>query len=244
MSERIPSNDPNVNWSRTTDRTKLEIERNSGEEPYGDIKLGEMDSSSKYGIYKNRHVIGRDEVINGGIYLGSGEREEIVVDDQNVEAKETYDKVYDTLLAQVKDYQAKMLAKGVEENFKSIVLGMAYDLVREIINYDENFAAKEAELYKNKKINLSYYIESGKGVCRHQALLLGYLLERLKQNGLISGEVSIDRNSVEGVGAHAWVRYKSGTSGIVYILDPAQDFAGRLEDAPGNWPYERPGSTN
>ena len=78
------------------------------------------------------------------------------------------------------------------------------------MKYDDAFARQAGVDNKNGLINLSYFINAKKGVCRHQALLVGYLLERLKGEGYIDGKVSIDRNSVTG------------------------------EDASGNWPYRRP----
>ncbi|EKD64692.1 MAG: hypothetical protein ACD_50C00323G0007, partial [uncultured bacterium] len=73
-----------------------------------------------------------------------------------------------------------------------------------------------------------------------QALLAGYLLEKLTQEGILGGKVSVDRNFIEGRGGHAWVRYTNSRE-EVFILDPAQDYKGTLKDAPKNgWDYRRP----
>ena len=80
------------------------------------------------------------------------------------------------------------------------------------------------------------------GVCRHQALLCGYLLEKLIKDERISGKVSVDRNFVEGLGGHAWARYTTDR-GKVYILDVAQNYKGCLGDMTkkqSRWFYERP----
>lgn len=84
------------------------------------------------------------------------------------------------------------------------------------------------------------YIIAGGGVCRHQALLGAYLLEKLIRDGKIGGKVSIDRNSVQNAG-HAWIRY-TNSKGKVFIIDQAQKYIGLLNDTDknGRWFYERP----
>ncbi len=240
-SPPIPTKN-NVDWNRTIDRTELLKGNPLYEEPTGESKLGDTpgNPSALYGIYKKRHVIGRDEKINGGVYLGAGEREEIVVDDMDEKASKYYQKAYDLLMKNVNSRQRKQRKNKQDDGFKNDILTDVYDTVLSAIQYDKEYANDLAEKYKNEKIDLSYYINDGKGVCRHQALLVGYLLERLKNEGQINGAVSIDRNSIKGVGAHAWVRYQSGTNNAIYIIDPAQGYVGLLSEATNNWPYERP----
>lgn len=80
----------------------------------------------------------------------------------------------------------------------------------------------------------------GKGVCRHQALLTGYLLERLASEGKVSGKVSVQRNAIPGVGAHAWASYVN-SRGAEYVIDPTQGYIGLLDEAPDDgWIYRRP----
>lgn len=228
-------------WSRTLDRTELlKLMGRFYEEPTGDNKLGEADSRrpAKYGWYKNRHVIGRDERINGGIYLGAGGREEIVIDDTKDTA--SYDEVYARLMSNVANRQSEQQQLGEDSGFKNGILTDVYDTVQQTLQYDEEFASQMADQYRDQKIELGVFIGSGKGVCRHQALLAGYLLERLKDEGKIRGTVSVDRNSIPGRGAHAWARYTSH-SGDVNIIDPAQDYAGLIDNVPENgWFYRRP----
>ena len=94
----------------------------------------------------------------------------------------------------------------------------------------------------DQKIGLNNYIRDGVGVCRHQALLCGYLLERLVAEHHLSGTVSVDRNQVEGLGGHAWARYTTSGDKVI-VLDVAQDYLGRLNDMSqdqNRWFYERP----
>ncbi len=78
------------------------------------------------------------------------------------------------------------------------------------------------------------------------SLLTGYLLERLSKDGLVGGKVSVDRNYVQGLGGHAWVRY-TNSGGEVFILDSAQGYIGRLDEmdeSQKRWFYERPEDSN
>lgn len=184
-------------------------------------------------IYQGRPIIGRDKRINGGVYLGGGAREAIVVDDQKDQVLE---RVYQALIERRK--------KAVEagESFKQSLLSEVWHLVNQVMPYDaehvEQIVGSLPE--PDTKIYLSAFIKGG--VCRHQALLTAYLLEKLGDEGLVGGEVSIDRNYVEDMGGHAWVRY-TNSGGDVFILDSAQDYIGRLDEMTEDelrWFYERP----
>jgi hypothetical protein len=188
-------------------------------------------------IFKGRPIIGRDKKINGGVYLGAGSREAIVVDDQKDQALE---KIYQELLRRRKN---KLLE---EKSFKDGLLTEIWQLVSQVMPYDSQRVNEiTSRLTKpDSKIYLSAFLEGG--VCRHQALLTGYLLEKLSTEGFLGGKVSIDRNFVKGKGGHAWVRY-TNSKGNVFILDSAKQYIGRLDkisDEKKRWFYERPEDTN
>ena len=223
-------------WGNTVRRTEALRESRSRdyEEPDHATILGKQieGKPAKYGWYKGRHVIGRDETVNGGVYIGGGSREEIVVDDtKNIEQ---YEKVYQKLWDKIRARQAE----GV--TFKEGLLDDVYETALETLQFDDDYADAVADEFTDKKVPLAGFIDAGKGVCRHQALLTAYLLERLGREGYVAGKASVDRNVVPGLGGHAWARY-TNSSGEVYILDPAQEFRGLLRDAPKDgWKYERP----
>jgi len=195
-------------------------------------QFDEPSRESKYGEFGGRPIIGRDSKINGGVYVGGGEREAVVVDD--TKQPELQD-VYRELLKRRKN----QALHGID--FKDGILEEVFDLTREILPFDENKVDNITHnLSHDEKIALSVFINEKGGVCRHQALLAGYLLEKLKNDGLIRGTASIDRNFVPGEGGHAWVRYVNSASQI-FIIDPAQDYIGSIEDAGiDRWQYERP----
>jgi len=179
-----------------------------------------------------RDIIGRDCPINGGVYLGGGEREAIVVDD--IKQPELLF-VYKELLKRKQEKEQK------GESFKSAALMDVFNLVKETLPYNEGAVTKVTQgLKPDQKITLSSFLREKGGICRHQALLTGYLLEKLKTEGFVGGKASVDRNFVPNRGGHAWVRYVN-SGGEVFIIDPAQDFIGRIEQAgKDKWFYKRP----
>lgn len=184
-------------------------------------------------FFKGRPIIGRDKAINGGIYLGASAREAIVVDDQK---DQQLNYAYNELI------QLRKKAQEHGETFKQGVLLEAYNLVKRLIPFDLNNTDRiiGVSTKSDRKIALSVFF--GGGVCRHQALLLAYFLERLLKEGYLKGKVSIDRNFVDGKGGHAWVRYTNSV-GKVFILDPTQNYVGSLDDIERDdqkWFYERP----
>jgi hypothetical protein len=219
-------NNSKAEWNKTTfaeDRVK----KSSFYEEKGFIRKEKM--------YQDRPIIGRDRKINGVVYLGSEGREAIVVDDKK---DEPLNRVYQELIQRRQEAQAR------GQDFKTGLLKDVWKLVLEIMPYSsENVRIKTSNLTTpDSKIYLSSFI--GGGICRHQSLMVGYLLERLSNEGILRGKVSVDRNFVEGKGGHAWVRYENSQN-QVFILDPAQKFIGKLEDVPEDkWFYERPEDTN
>lgn len=218
----VPKPSKDADWSRT--KSGQERLRGTGffEEP---------DGESKNGYYQGRPIIGRDTPINGGVYVGAGRREAIVVDD----AKSKHlDRIYQKLLTDTE----KLRKIG---RFKSAILGAVYDSVRQNLPYNGEKTEEVARPhYGDVKVSIDQFVEARTGVCRHQALLAGYLLERLKKERYVGGTASVDRNTVRGVGGHAWVRY-TNSAGDVFIIDPAQNYAGALKDLnKDRWFYERP----
>ncbi|MCJ7805343.1 hypothetical protein MUP46_01735 [Patescibacteria group bacterium] len=183
----------------------------------------EADRESPKGYYLGRPIIGRDTAINGGVYLGGGEREAIVVDDSL--PKSPLNNVYSELLAM----RARAVQRG--EHFKETLLSDVFDLVRHRLPYNERRVREIGAaigIKPDQKVSLGVYITEKTGVCRHQALLVAYLLERLRNEGRVKGKVSVDRNYIPGIGGHAWVRYIN-SAGEVIIIDPARELIDDLQ---------------
>lgn len=189
--------------------------------------------------YQGRKLIGRDSRIDGGVYFGTYGGEAIVVDSEKY--PDSYQRLFDQVVT-------KASSDGKVQRDK--VLEAVFDTVKDNIKYSQQGVDQinaEMAVQNGDKIELSTYIDSGFGVCRHQALAAGLLLEKMKEAGHIRGQVSVDRsqkwNPIKGEReGHAWVRYTSH-SGDVMILDVAQNYFGLLEDSEGDkhgWDYLRP----
>ena len=126
------------------------------------------------------------------------------------------------------------------KDFKSI-LDSVFEITKDGLPYDDKKVEKLTVSYNNDtKVTLNYFIRERAGVCRHQALLGAYLLERLRKDGYVNGSVSVDRNEVPNVGGHAWIRYTT-PNGQIFIIDPAQEYVGQLDKiGQWRWFYARP----
>lgn len=166
-------------------------------------------------LFAGRPIIRRDTPINGGVYLSLDGKKATVVDDQK-----------HPLLQDV----YKDVRNNVSINSKGLALRGVFETTRSVLPYDDEAVNTISKQYPDgDKVSLSVFVRANAGSSAHQALLAGYLLEKLKTDSYLEGTVSIDRNTVPGRGGHAWVRYTS-SSGRVYIIDPAQDFMGKLSE--------------
>ena len=189
---------------------------------------------------KPRHSINRDSELEGGVYEGAYGGEAIVAD-----WGESLQESYDEIKAELGD------APTSEQ-----VLAVAYRHVKERMKYDQEAVdrifTEKARGVNHQKVALEVYIDEGVGVCRHQALFVGLLLEHLIKDGLLSGKVNVDRNmnrranEEDKYDGHSWVRY-TDSNGKVYIVDVAQhqndtlqNLRQRRERGERIWNYARP----
>ena len=190
--------------------------------------------------------------IIGGVYLGAHAREAIVVDDRT---QAEGDKILRGFYEHEFKINLESSATRVGYMPKQLALGHVFKTVSEKMPYDAHrvhlLVQQLSQGEQDKKIHLSSFLLSGVGVCRQQALLVGYLLEKLKQEQRpdlkILGTFSIERNAMAVAdesreGAHVWVRY-TGSSGQPWIIDVAQQKIGPLEQLMQQktfWEYARP----
>lgn len=226
MSEKSPQPKPEAKWRKTEAGIERVKDSHFYEEP---------DYEAPHGYFRNRCIIGRDTPINKGVYLGAGQREAIIVDDKE---SKILNNVYQELFKKrKKDLQSgKKIKLGLPG-----ILDSVFELVSETLPFNNKKVERITRKYlSDQKISLSEFIRAKAGICRHQALLAGYVLERLIKEDLIKGKVHINRNAIRGKGGHAWVRYTTHKN-KVFILDPAIGFCGPIEDMPKIiWDYSQP----
>lgn len=180
--------------------------------------------------YEGRPIICKDSPVDGGVSIGQYEREAIVVDSQKS----------NSLLSLYEKAKKRAMFKGQVD--KALILLSVFKVVSEKLKYDSSKVekiVKKAGVKKDKKINLENFVKAEAGICTHQALLCGVLLELFIKDKYLRGKVSVDRNSVYRNG-HAWCRYTT-SGGKVFIMDVANDFMGSLEKGleKGIWCYNR-----
>ncbi len=191
--------------------------------------------------------------IIGGVYLGGGAREAVVVDDRRS------DNSGDVFLREVYDEgllpRLKQASEASQRSPKTHALHLVFDTVRSEMPYDkkrvDELVARLSKGAPDTKIHLAVFAKSHAGVCRHQALLAAYLLEKLSEETdphlKLNGQISVERNAMamknaNSSKAHAWVRYTT-SKGVPYIIDTAQGRIGKLQDLMKDekaWEYARP----
>lgn len=184
-------------------------------------------------------IIGRDNDVNGGVYIGEGSREIILVEaKKQKEEKGSLEGLYEWVkvsLSVLKNLKPKW---GEQEIIEAV-----YKMISERMKYDSQEVNRLTADKNDQIVPLEEFLEKGVGVCRHQSLTGSYLLQRLKKDGVLPEgvQISSDRNKMFG-GGHAWVRITL-SNGEVMIMDAAQGYCGLLKDAgekSRGWVYDRP----
>lgn len=223
MPDDRPPNDPDAVqpiWDYTR-----QAQRQANESPYGTAGGG------PYGSYLNRHIIGRDSRILGGISMVAGYPICIVVSEEDWHLPAVY-----------VELETRLADKGIRRI--PDLLAEVHALVREKLRYvdglNKQIRREKDVTGRPVKLPLAFYVDRGEGVCWQQGLLAAYLIEKLIDNGCVGGSISTDRNMKRDVLAewterkddlvgHQWARY-ADPNGIVYIIDPAQNYCGPLSN--------------
>ncbi len=189
------------------------------------------DKVQQNNFYEGRPIIQRDSPIDGGVYLGGHEREAIVVDSVK----------YPLIGLVYQEVKALCVGKD-HQTTPAIILGTVFNTVKLRLRYSERETKKTIVgrgAANDRKISLGAFLDEQYGVCRQQALLTAFLLEKFIKEGYLEGKVSVDRNSW-ALGVHAWCRY-TNKEGEVIIIDAAHNFIGSLEASLkcGKWDYRR-----
>ena len=207
-----------------------------------DGRYGAPDENAPQGYFLGRPIIARDTRISGGVYT-TGEWEALVVDEKYGVLPQCFNEV-------LSDIQGLMQnCERTGQNPEKFILNMIFRYAERKLHYDNPAVERHVNSLRGGrevvKITIDDFIRARIGVCRHQAILAGYLIEKLIDIGYLSGKVSVDRN-LSSKDGHAWVRYVT-KSGEITILDAAQHFCGNIKETKDDrlrgiyrWSYERP----
>ncbi len=190
-------------------------------------------------IFRQRHLIDRDSRIGGGVYLGENKREALVVD---WSPKKEQHRGPSPLTQLYKEALSRCHKGGIFD--KRTALREVYDLVRETFkdNSDSGLdkVFSDSGIKPDDKVPIDLFIVTKTGVCRHMAITIGAILERMCDEGYLGGKVNIHRNQ-SSLGAHAWIRY-TASDGKPYILDAMHGYIGSLAKSfTSQWNYFMPG---
>lgn len=123
------------------------------------------------------------------------------------------------------------------------ILKIVMNKVKEVMPYDGLKTESISRQYNGDMlVGLSTFINEHAGVCRHQGLLAAYIIENLIREGLMTGAVGVERNTVKEIGGtHAWAVFKTKVDEDeeLFVVDPAQSFVGTKAEAlnEGRWKY-------
>jgi len=181
------------------------------------------------GKLNGRHLIERGTRISGGIYVSTNERLAITVDAASPEVSS----IYERMLSWAGN--SAPLNRVEQRTFLNVVCIISRQAITtrdqaSMEAFEGRFDAGHHEM------PLDTFIKMKLGDCRVLSLLAGVLTEKLIDDKFISGKVTIDRNTVEGQGGHAWVRFEDAT-GRATIIDATNDYVGDEEG--GQWVYKR-----
>lgn len=197
------------------------------------VRKGALERRGGEDYYQERRIIHRDSKIDGGVYLGQGEREAIVVDsEKSPEIQRLYRRVKERATSRGEVKAGGRVLRAIFEAVKEAMPRQSESAVQKLL--------RQGGVGLDQKISLDVFLRVGVGVCRHDALACGVLMELAKRDGYLKGKVSVDRNSSYR-GGHAWARY-THSGGYVTVLDVALGYCGPLKDADAKkrWVYERP----
>ncbi len=210
-------------------RTKYSVDR-IAQERAEDYR--EPDENAPYGYYKDRPILGRDSrSVMNGVYLGGSAREAIVVNADSILLRAAY-----------RDLKEKIEKQAMHGDIRGM-LTAAREMVAKVMPYDGDKVDKISAKYNGDQlVNIDEYILKKAGVCRHQGLFSAYMIERLINDGYLSGTVGVERNTViEHGGSHGWAVFTPAESGDEdkIVVDAAQGFVGTKQRAleEGRWRY-------
>lgn len=184
-------------------------------------------------FYAGRPLIHRDSPIDGGVYVGGAEREAVVVDfDQSSALKFIYQGVL------------SLCIDGEGAFHKSSALGAVYDAVESVFpsRTEESVRTftQELDVRADGKVSLDAFLKHRTGWCTHRALTAAALLERLVNDGYLSGTAHVCRAETPEA-PHAWCEY-TNSHNQVFLIDHLLGGPKALKDvvAEGKEWYARP----
>ena len=194
-------------------------------------------------------IIERDTPVIGGVWA-SKSRENIWVAPNDPDFKKIFWKVIRFI---EKTWRSEPRSLSAELK----IVDKAHEIVKQEFKEKRNLRSIDREeiidsFREVPFISIWTLFRLGVDKCRHQAVVLAAVLQKLQEEDYLGGRISLDRSrQAHGGGGHAWVRY-TDTSGTIWIMDLSKHFNNSLEkafeiwkkDHHAVWPYWRPEDVN
>ena len=215
-SSRSVLNSPKVTaiQTRFPSRFDLMLERIKLHSSYSPVKTAEF----PYGSFSGRPIIGEYSRINGGVYLSATAKEAIVVEERYGGLEPIYSQL---MVAFVRKNGSRIRATN-EAELVQAAIELAQDKLTFVTEPTIEMLGQKEVLKPDEKVTLDVFIEHGLGTARHQVLLAGYLLEKLKDQGYLHGKIIIDGTMTDGKNTQEKLVYSS-EAGDLYIFEPEEN---------------------
>ncbi len=201
--------------------------------PYTDIQTERVGDR-----YRERNTIHTGSAINGNVHFNGlqCDEEAVVVDYDRFSDEVSYglSDIYQDAVQRYRDEFGDFDADTVKDHE---LAKCVYESVTENMAYDREYTDRIASKHDGETLSLQeFYVDVGRGVCRHMALATAAVLERMHEAGVLEGTGIINRNLDPDHDGHMWAEYVEST-GRRLVLDPAQGTAGGPNPDTGTWDY-------
>lgn len=170
------------------------------------------DKKNPYGYFANRPIIGDSTRISGGVFISVGKAEALVVDEK-----------YKLLHAVLSSFSTK-LKRFSSFSFQNelSILEDVFDLTEQSLEWSPTGVLelnKSMNLQPDSKVALDFYLDNRVGVARHKVIFAAYILEKLKERGLLSGMITLPSIMRNYDGDDEFLVYTLA-NGMIVTLDP------------------------
>ncbi len=145
----------------------------------------ETSAEAPLGYFDGRPIICETNKLIGGVYLSLSPCEAIVIDEKYGELTLLYDEL-------VRKYVSEVGSRSLIEDK---IFPLVTNFVQAHLRFDPIGLRNLSDLNEitaDHKISLDFFVKKHVGVSRHQVLCAAFLLHKLRERGLISGDIKLD----------------------------------------------------
>ena len=165
------------------------------------------------GYWAGRPIIKNNGPINGGVFISENCRHEAIVVDEH----------YGLLEHCFTELLARLVQRGLLKiDHESGIISEVIETVCQLLHYAPTAVGELLHgegIQPNQRLALDVFIRKGLGASRHQVILAAYLLEKLKQKGVLGGHCFIEIKLDDNDSPHVQLTYASRRGDLI-IFSP------------------------